>query len=297
MSSVGLVVASHGRHVMVESADGTRVLCHPKGKKNQALVGDRVRWSASADEGSIDVIETRRNVLYRQDELRTKSFAANLDAVLLMLGAEPEFSETQLARSLIACEVAGIEAWIVLNKADLKAPFERAWTRLQAYRDMGLAVLPLCLKHDPAGLQAVADRLQGRLTLVLGPSGVGKSSLINHFVPQAQAQTAEISQALNSGKHTTTHSSLHWIDRAQGTALIDSPGFQSFGLHHIAPSHLAQAMPDLQAHAGECRFSNCTHLHEPHCSVKSALEAGQIAPQRYRIYEQLFAELSEAPKW
>ncbi len=110
MTAIGLVVASHGRHVMVESPEGARVLCHPKGKKNQALVGDRVRWSASADEGSIDAIEPRRNVLYRQDELRTKSFAANLDAVLLMLGAEPEFSETQLARSLIACEVAGIAA-------------------------------------------------------------------------------------------------------------------------------------------------------------------------------------------
>ncbi len=297
MTATGLVVASHGRHVMVESPDGTRVLCHPKGKKNQALVGDRVRWSASADEGSIDAIEPRRNVLHRQDELRTKSFAANLDAVLLMLGAEPEFSETQLARSLIACGVAGIEAWIVLNKADLRAPFERAWTRLQAYRDMGLAVMPLCLKNDPAGLQAVAERLQGRLTLVLGPSGVGKSSLINHFVPQAQAQTAEISQALNSGRHTTTHSSLHWMDRASGTALIDSPGFQSFGLHHVLPAHLAQAMPDLHAHAGECRFSNCTHLHEPHCSVKAALADGHIHPQRYRIYEQLMAELSEPPKW
>jgi ribosome biogenesis GTPase len=297
MQSVGLVVASHGRHVMVESPDGERVLCHPKGKKNQALVGDRVRWSTSGDEGSIDAVEPRRNVLYRQDEWRTKSFAANLDAVLLMLAAEPEFSETQLTRSLIACEVAGIEAWIVLNKADLQPTYERAWARLQAYRDMGLTVLPLCLKNDPTGLQAVAERLRGRLTLVLGPSGVGKSSLINHFVPQAQAQTAEISQALNSGRHTTTHSSLHWMDRATGTALIDSPGFQSFGLHHVLPAHLAQYMPDLHAHAGECRFSNCTHLHEPHCSVKDALQAGQINAQRYRIYEQLMAELSEPPKW
>jgi ribosome biogenesis GTPase len=297
MSAIGLVVASHGRHLMVEADSGERVLCHPKGKKNQALVGDRVRWTPSADEGSIDAIEPRRNVLYRQDELRTKSFAANLDGVLLMLGAEPEFSETQLARSLIACEVAGIEAWIVLNKADLQPAFERAWARLQAYRDMGLKVLPLCLKNDPAGLQAVAERLRGKLTLVLGPSGVGKSSLINHFVPQAQAQTAEISQALNSGRHTTTHSSLHWVDRPAGTALIDSPGFQSFGLHHLQAADLARAMPDLREHAGECRFSNCTHLHEPHCSVKAALQAGRIHPQRYKIYEQLMAELNEPPKW
>ncbi|MDI9332327.1 MAG: ribosome small subunit-dependent GTPase A [Alphaproteobacteria bacterium] len=297
MSAPGLVVASHGRHVMVESETGERVLCHPKGKKNQALVGDRVRWSVSGTDGSIDAVDPRRNVLYRQDELRTKSFAANLDAVLLMLGAEPEFSETQLARSLIACEVAGIDAWIVLNKADLQPAFERAWTRLQSYRDMGLKVLPLCLKNDQSGLQQLTARLTGQLTLVLGPSGVGKSSLINHFVPSARAQTAEISQALNSGRHTTTHSSLHWVDREAGTALIDSPGFQSFGLHHLQASDFARAMPDLRVHADQCRFHNCTHLHEPGCDVKDALAAGNIHPQRYRIYEQLMAELNAPVKW
>ena len=297
MTESGLVVASHGRHLMVESVAGRRVLCHPRGKKNQALVGDRVQWSHSGTDGSIESIEPRRNVLYRQDELRTKSFAANLDGVLLMLGAEPEFSETQLARSLIACELAGIEAWIVLNKSDLQASFERAWSRLQAYRGMGLTVLPLCLKNQPSGLSAIAQRLAGRLTLVLGPSGVGKSSLINHFVPGAQAQTAEISQALNSGRHTTTHSSLYWVDRGQATALIDSPGFQSFGLHHIEAASLAHHMPDLRSFAAECRFHNCTHLHEPDCGVKTALTEGRLDAQRYRIYGQLMAELQAAPKW
>ncbi|MEY2802703.1 MAG: putative ribosome biosis GTPase RsgA [Pseudomonadota bacterium] len=297
MSPNGLVIAGHGRHLMVEDDQGQTVLCHPRGKKNEALVGDRVRWVASGDEGSIEAIAPRRNVLYRQDEWRTKSFAANLDSVLLMLAAEPEFSETQLSRSLIACEVAGIEAWIVLNKSDLKTAFDRAWDRLQPYRDMGLKVLPLCLHNDPAGLSEVAGQLAARLTLVLGPSGVGKSSLINHFVPEAQALTAEISQALNSGKHTTTHTRLHWVDRARGTALIDSPGFQSFGLHHIQAADLASLMPDFKPHLGECRFHNCTHLHEPQCGVKEALAQGRISPNRYRIYEQLMAELTAPTRW
>lgn len=297
MSQTGLVVASHGRHVMVESTDGARVLCHPKAKKNQALVGDQVLWSATGDEGSIDSIRPRRNVLYRQDELRTKSFAANLDGVLLMLAAEPEFSETQLTRSLIACEMAGIQAWIALNKSDLPVAFDRAWQRLQAYRDMGLKVMPLCLMGNAVGLDDVMAQLQGKLTLILGPSGVGKSSLLNHLVPNAQAQTGEISQALNSGKHTTTHSSLHWVNRSNCTGLIDSPGFQSFGLHHVQPAHLAAAMPDMKAHMGECRFHNCTHLHEPGCAVKNALEQGQISLNRYRIYEQLMAEISAPTKW
>jgi ribosome biogenesis GTPase / thiamine phosphate phosphatase len=297
MAQDGLVVASHGRHVMVESVDGLRVLCHPKAKKNQALVGDQVLWSVTGDEGSIESISPRRNVLYRQDELRTKSFAANLDSVLLMLGAEPEFSETQLTRSLIACEVAGIEAWIVLNKSDLKSAFEPAWRRLQAYRDMGLRVMPLSLSGPTNGLIEVQTQLQGKLTLILGPSGVGKSSLLNQLVPDAQAQTGEISQALNSGKHTTTHSSLHWIDRANGTGLIDSPGFQSFGLHHLQAAELAATMPDLREHIGGCRFHNCTHLHEPNCAVKTALEQGRIHPNRYRIYQQLMAEISAPTKW
>jgi ribosome biogenesis GTPase len=297
MSPNGLVIAGHGRHLMVEDDQGQTVLCHPRGKKNEALVGDRVRWVTSGDEGSIEAIAPRRNVLYRQDEWRTKSFAANLDNVLLMLAAEPEFSETQLSRSLIACEVAGIEAWIVLNKSDLKTAFDRAWDRLQPYRDMGLKVLPLSLHNDPAGLAEVAEQLSARRTLVLGPSGVGKSSLINHFVPEAQALTAEISQALNSGKHTTTHTRLHWVDRARGTALIDSPGFQSFGLHHIQASDLAGLMPDFKPHLGECRFHNCTHLHEPQCGVKEALAQGRISPNRYRIYEQLMAELTAPTRW
>ncbi len=297
MSPNGLVIAGHGRHLMVEDDQGQTVLCHPRGKKNEALVGDRVRWVASGDEGSIEAIAPRRNVLYRQDEWRTKSFAANLDSVLLMLAAEPEVSETQLSRALIACEVAGIETWIVLNKSDLKTAFDRAWDRLQPYRDMGLKVLPLCLHNDPAGLSEVAGQLAARLTLVLGPSGVGKSSLINHFVPEAQALTAEISQALNSGKHTTTHTRLHWVDRARGTALIDSPGFQSFGLHHIQAADLASLMPDFKPHLGECRFHNCTHLHEPQCGVKEALAQGRISPNRYRIYEQLMAELTAPTRW
>jgi ribosome biogenesis GTPase len=282
---------------MVESSDGLRVLCHPKAKKNQALVGDLVQWSVTGDEGSIESIASRRNVLYRQDELRTKSFAANLDSVLLMLGAEPEFAETQLTRSLIACQVAGIEAWIVLNKSDLQPAFDRAWQRLLAYRNMGLRVMPLRLKGDAAGLDEVQAQLQGKLTLILGPSGVGKSSLLNQLVPDAQAQTGEISQALNSGKHTTTHSSLHWMNRSNGTGLIDSPGFQSFGLHHLKAAELAGAMPDLREHLGNCRFHNCTHLHEPDCAIKVALQQGQISPNRYRIYEQLMAEVSSPTKW
>lgn len=299
----GLVVAGFGRHVLVETADGQRIICHPRGKKGQALVGDRVRWLPSEDEGTIEKIDERSNVFYRQDELRTKSFAANLDQILILIAADPEFSESQLTRALIAAEAAGITPIVALNKSDLAESFGRAWTKLSPYRAMGYQMLPLAIKpeRDRAVDTAQTDRLMallgGKKTLVLGPSGSGKSSLTNLLVPTAKVLTAEISRALNSGKHTTTSTTLYWIDAARSAALIDSPGFQEFGLHHIEPMQLAQLMPDFKAHAQNCKFYNCTHLHEPGCGVISELKSGagpiNIGSNRYRLYSELFAELSQ----
>jgi ribosome biogenesis GTPase len=299
----GLVVAGFGRHVLVETADGQRIICHPRGKKGQALVGDKVRWLPSEDEGTIEKIDERSNVFYRQDELRTKSFAANLDQILILIAADPEFSESQLTRALIAAEAAGITPIVALNKSDLAEPFGRAWAKLSPYRGMGYQMLPLAIKpeRDRAVDTAQTDRLmallEGKKTLVLGPSGSGKSSLTNLLVPTAKVLTAEISRALNSGKHTTTSTTLYWIDAARTAALIDSPGFQEFGLHHIEPMQLAPLMPDFKAHAQNCKFYNCTHLHEPGCGVISELKSGtgpiNISVSRYRLYSELFAELSQ----
>jgi ribosome biogenesis GTPase len=291
----GLVVASHGRHCIVETPERERLICHPRGKKSQAVVGDRVQWQASQDEGTIEKVLPRSNLFYRQDEIRTKSFAANLDQVLILIAAEPEFSESQLARALIAAEAAHITPVIALNKRDLATAFARAWERLSPYRQMNYRVLPLALTTaDAADRDALSGLFAGKTTLVLGPSGAGKSTLINLLVPGASAQTGEISQALNSGKHTTTTTSWYWMDKASGTALIDSPGFQEFGLHHIEAMQLARLMPDIAAHATECRFYNCTHLHEPGCGVIAQVERGAISPSRYRIYGELFAELSQS---
>jgi len=298
--SPGLVVASHGRHCLVESPDGSRRLCHAKGKKNETVVGDRVQWRPTGDEGVIARVEPRRNLFYRQDEIRTKSFAANLDQVLVLIAAEPEFSEMQVARALIAAEAERIAPLIALNKSDLVEPFERAWMRLRPYQHMGYGVLPLSLRlSQDTDQEHLLQHLRGKTTLVLGPSGAGKSTLINLLVPQAQALTGEISQALNSGKHTTTATTWYWVDAQRDTALIDSPGFQEFGLHHVDRMQLAALMPDLKPHVAECRFYNCTHMHEPGCGVMAAVwnsagaPAGRIEPSRYRIYRALFEELSQ----
>jgi ribosome biogenesis GTPase len=296
----GLVVAGHGRHMLVETPEGQRLICHPRGKKNDAVVGDRVRWRGSHDEGTIERIDERRNLFYRQDEIRTKSFAANLDQILILIAADPEFSEVQLTRALIAAEAAGIAPLIALNKSDLVEPFERAWARLLPYLRMHYGVLPLSLRlSGDVDREHLMQHLQGKTTLVLGPSGAGKSTLINLLVPGAAAQTGEVSRALNSGKHTTTSTSWYWVDAARTTALIDSPGFQEFGLHHIEPAALAGLMPDLRPHLGHCRFYNCTHLHEPGCAVLGALgQTGEdgVSPNRHRIYGELFETLSQT-RW
>lgn len=319
----GRVIAGHGRHHSVETAEGRLVLCTSRGKRNEAVVGDRVRWRPTQDgpagaaegpegevaQGVIEAVAPRRNLFFRQDELRTKSFAANLDHLLVWIAVEPVFSEMQLTRALIAAEAARIPVTLVLNKTELPGA-DTARARLAPYAAMGYRVIDGALKpRDPARAAGEAEALLARLrpllggaTLVLGPSGSGKSTLINALLPEAEVLTGEISTALNSGRHTTTHTRWHWLDRVPGTldgaALIDSPGFQEFGLRHLAPEDLAACMPDLrQAAEAGCRFHNCSHRHEPGCAVRAALAAGRISPLRHALYQSLREELEAPPRY
>jgi ribosome biogenesis GTPase len=159
---------------------------------------------------------------------------------------------------------------------------------------MGVPVLEASAQRDPAATRALlAPLLAGRVTLLLGASGVGKSTLINTLVRDAAAQVGEISRSLNAGRHTTTTTSWYWLEGAHDGAVIDSPGFQEFGLQQIEAADLARWLPDIAAQAAHCRFADCTHRSEPGCAVQAAAARGEIAVGRLRLYQQLYEELAQ----
>lgn len=290
----GLIIAAHGRHYTVELADGSLRQCFPRGKKNGPAVGDRVRITPQGrDEGAIEAVLPRRNLLFRSDEMRVKQFAANVDQLLIVVAVEPTFADDLTGRSLAGAWSADIEPVIVLNKTDLPNGLDAARARLEPLRRLGVPVIELSAQ-DPAMVhERLAPRLAGRTSLLLGQSGMGKSTLLNTLVPHAQAATREYSAALDMGRHTTTSTRLYHLPEPGGD-LIDSPGFQAFGLQHLSGEQILRGFPEFAPHIEHCRFYNCTHRHEPGCGVLAALQAGQIDAGRYALYLRILDENAAA---
>ncbi len=279
----GRVIAAHGRQYVVELADGTLLPCFPRGKKSEIACGDRVDiMRTSDDQGVVEAIQPRVSLLYRSNEIRQKLIAANVDQLVIVVATEPALSDELVARALLAAEREEIAPLIVLNKCDLADKLPAARQRLATLAGLGYPILELSALNHAEDLR---PWLAGKTSVLVGQSGMGKSTLVNALIPEANAATREISQALDSGKHTTTHATLYHLDG--NSDLIDSPGLQEFGLGHLDRQEIEIAFREFRPFLGQCRFRDCRHDREPGCALRAAVEAGTIDPGRFASYHRI----------
>ncbi len=287
-----VIIAAHGRHYLGQ-VEGKFLHCVTRGKKSDVAVGDRVKVKkTSPDQGVIEAIEERKTLLFRSDQYKSKLLAANVTQLFIVVATEPGFSDDLVSRSLVAAEAAGVKPHIILNKTDVAELLPKARERVALYAGLGYPVHEVSVRAAPDATRALLQPLlDGQTSIFIGQSGMGKSSLINLLVPDAEIATREISAALDTGKHTTTFTRLYAID--EQTSVIDSPGFQEFGLYHLTEGMLERAFVEFAPHLGKCKFYNCHHLNEPACAVLGAVERGAIAPIRHDLYRQLVHEASQ----
>lgn len=289
----GLIVGSFGRQYLVELAGSEILSCVPRGKRSTLACGDRVKIvRTAAGQGVVEAVDPRSTLLYRSDQFRQKLIAANVTQIVVVLAVAPSFYEELLNRCLVAAEHQQLSCVIVLNKSDLANGDSTAFDRVRLYADLGYRVIPLSAKHDVSPLRSA---LRGHASVLVGQSGMGKSTIINALIPGANAATSEMSAALDSGRHTTTHARLYHLDPESD--LIDSPGMQEFGLHHLTEQDVAYAVPEFRPLIGTCRFHNCRHLVEPGCAIAQALEEGKIDLRRVDTYRRLVREIDSGKRY
>ncbi len=284
MNPQGQVVAAFGRQYGVRLANEAQLIpCVTRGKKTDVVCGDRVTIQhTGGGQGVIESIAPRTSLLYRSDAFREKRIAANVTQIIIVVAAEPSFSDELLARCLVAALHENLNVLIVLNKCDLQESAKLAHQRLAVYAALGYQVLALSALKDVAALRPL---LTGHSSVLVGQSGMGKSTLINALLPDALAATREISTVLDSGKHTTTHAKLYSLD--PNSSLIDCPGVQAFGLHHLTFGEIEQGFREFSPYLGKCRFANCRHTHEPNCALRTAAAIGEIDSRRLELFLQI----------
>ena len=281
----GQVVASFGRRFLVELADATILDCVTRGRRGEIACGDRVSVAVRGPgQGVIESVAPRTTLLYRSDAVQQKLVAANVTQIVIVVAPVPTVYEDLLNRCLAAAGHGGMSALIALNKSDLPQA-AAALETLGGYRKLGYNVVALSAKRDLSPLQ---PHLRNHTSVLVGQSGMGKSTIINALVPGAAVRVAEISAALDSGRHTTTHTRLYHLDAS--SHLIDSPGLQEFGLHHLDRDELAHAFLEFRPHLGQCRFRDCRHLTEPGCAITAACARGEISEKRLASYRGLVNE-------
>lgn len=282
----GLVVAAYGKRYLVELSDKSRISCVTRGKKTDLACGDIVNIKLTdTAEGVVESSEPRKTLLYRSNAFKSKILAANVTQIIIVLATQPSFYEALLNRCLTAAEAANIKPLIVLNKCDLPEAND-AKLKLKTYEALDYDIIYLSAKED---IKPLLPYLTGHQSVLVGQSGMGKSTIINALLPNEDVRTQEISDTLDSGKHTTTAAHLYHLN--ENSVLIDSPGLQEFGLNHLTHQDLELSFIEFRPFLGHCRFSDCTHKHEPDCEVINAVNLGKINPVRLGFYRQLSQEL------
>jgi ribosome biogenesis GTPase len=292
--SAALVLVSHGNRGIVQTADGQEIEAHYRRGVGRPVCGDRVRVEAEERQTAVvSAIEPRRNTFARADgNQRMQTIAANLDHVLIVLAPEPAPSRDLLERYLVAVHSLAIEPVIVINKVERLEEDETRkvgpLSRLAEYEDLGYSVVPTSCKTAP-GVEGLRSVLRGHISILVGQSGVGKSSLVNHLVPDLEIQTGALSTSTGKGRHTTTSTMMYSLPVQDGR-LIDSPGVWEYGLWELSRAELESGFIEFRPFLGDCRFNNCAHDSEPGCAIKAAVEAGAIKSWRHDSYKRLLAQ-------
>lgn len=295
-AATGLVTGAWRRHFAVRLDDGRSVSCVLRGRSLSVACGDRVRVAVTAgDSGRIEAIEPRGTLLFRSDAHRQKLLAANVTQVLGIVAPVPPYDDELVQRWVVAAESNACRFALIANKRDLPG-FAALGARLEACRALGYPVLPLCAHGGPVDLAPVRDLVAGQRSVLVGQSGMGKSTLINALMPGSNARVGAVSTALCAGRHTTSETTLYAFD--PDSWIVDSPGMKEFGLAHLSADAIAQGFVDLRPFVGHCRFRDCRHGAEPGCAVRDAVARGEVKPWRVALLQRLLAESEQrAQAW
>ncbi len=294
----GRVVARHGSNLAVDAGNGALYHCRFRQNLGQLVCGDRVCWHRTGDgEGVVTAILARESLLSRPDYSgREKALAANITQLVVVIAPEPEPNEYLVDQYLVAVETLGVKGLIAINKIDLLAaePKTALLARFGLYAEIGYPVIGISARQTH-GLDPLASRLRGETSILVGQSGVGKSSLINSLLPDREIQTGKLSAATGLGRHTTSATTLYSLP--DGGEIIDSPGVRSFRLPRLDRRRLEQGFRELRTYLGRCRFRDCRHREEPGCALRQAVSDGAIDPRRLQNFLHIaeHLEASTAP--
>ena len=287
----GLVLAHYRQHLDVECDDGIIIRCSMRATAGTVVAGDRVVWQKDGDSGVIVAVQPRRSVLYRYHKYDgDKMIAANVDQLLIVVAIEPTRAFNILDRYLVLAELQYMQAGIVLNKTDLLDAEQLAALEevLQVYRDLGYPIF-YASARDNDGIETLRQNLIDKVSIFVGLSGVGKSSLVNRVIPETALRIGDLSDISREGRHTTT--TALYVHLPEGGAVIDCPGVRELAFGALTPAQVLEGFVELRALANRCQFRDCHHKTDPGCAIQQALVDGTLNTDRFASYQNIIAQL------